>query len=168
MNEALKDMAIRCYGYGRWDAPYWFIGPEQGQSSKENHDLEPRLKAWLGLGGRELDDCEEFSVAINEHSWHREGKLQSTWRPLILLLMTFINRPADKESLRTYQRHQWGRTTGETCVIELSGLAAKNLTVPSLSYRGSRSSWDSAVAGMPWPSGKTWCQTTVLLAAMRR
>ena len=107
MDEALKDMAIQCYGYGRWDAPYWFIGPEQGQASKENHDLEPRLKAWLRLGARELDDCEEFSVAINEHSWHRDGKLQSTWRPLILLLMTFLNRPADKESLRTYQRHQW-------------------------------------------------------------
>ena len=32
----------------------------------------------------------------------------------------------------------------------------------------SRSSWDSALAGMPWQFGKTWCRTTVLLAAMRR
>jgi hypothetical protein len=128
--EAISEMALRCYGYGRWDAPYWFIGPEQGQSRKENGDLKQRLAAWRKLGSMELCDCEEFHLAINEHSWHRDGKLQSTWRSLILLLMTFLNRPTDKESLRSYQRSEWGRTNGETCVIELSGLAANNLTVP--------------------------------------
>lgn len=47
-----------------------------------------------------------------------------------MLLMTFLKKPVDEESLRTYQRDQWGRLGGETCVIELSGLPARNLNVP--------------------------------------
>jgi len=128
IGDVIAEMALRSYGYGRWDAPYWFIGPEQGQRPTEDDDLRP--KAWRELGSREVCDCKEFSRAINEHAWHRDGKLQPTWRPLILLLMTFLGRPADKESLRDYQRTRWGRADGETCVIELSGLAANNLGIP--------------------------------------
>jgi hypothetical protein len=124
--DGIPEMALRSYGYGRWDAPYWFIGPEQGQRRREKDDLRPRLEAWRKLGSSELCDCEEFHRAIHEHRWHRDGKLQSTWRTLILLLMAFLNRRTDKESLRSYQRSEWGRTNGETCVIELSGLAANN------------------------------------------
>ena len=115
-------MARRCFGYGRWDAPYWFIGPEQGQGSE---DLGLRLKAWCDLGSTELCDLDEFHQAINEHRWERI--LQPTWKKLILLLMTFLDRAADTESLRRYQRFEWGRLKGENCIIELSGLAAHNL-----------------------------------------
>jgi hypothetical protein len=38
-----------------------------------------------------------------------------------------IKKPGDQENLRRYQRDQWGRQNGETCVIELSGLPAKDL-----------------------------------------
>src|ERR1700747_2493049 len=109
MDDALSEMALRCYGYGRWDAPYWFIGPEQGQARKENNDLQPRLKAWQELGSPEVCDCKEFTLAINEHRWHRDGKpnLQPTWRPLTLLLMAFLKRPTDTERLRRYQRSEW-------------------------------------------------------------
>ena len=124
-------MALRCYGYGRWSAPYWFIGPEQGQAPEENDDLVPRVKAWRELGGGELTDCREFHALIGEKRWHREQpKLQSTWRPLLLLLMTFLGKDTDRDTLRKYQRDEWGRLDGETCVIELSGLAARNFTVP--------------------------------------
>src|SRR5579859_7409872 len=119
MEHDFSEMARQSFGYGRWDAPYWFIGPEQGQSSAENDDLTHRFKAWRDLGSPELCDLEEFHRAINEHSWHR--KLQRTWRPLMLLLMTFLEKRADKGSLLSYQRDEWGRAIGETCVIELSG-----------------------------------------------
>jgi hypothetical protein len=47
---------------------------------------------------------------------------------LILLLKTFLSQPSDNDSLRAYQRDCWGRViSGETCVIELSGLAGSNL-----------------------------------------
>ena len=130
-DDEIHEMARHCYGYGHWSAPYWFIGPEQGQAPEENDDLNLRLKAWLELGGGELTDCREFHALIGEKRWHREKpQLQSTWRPLLLLLMTFLGKKTDKDILRSYQRDMWGSTDGDTCVIELSGLAARNLKVP--------------------------------------
>ena len=49
----------------------------------------------------------------------------------MLLLMAFLDKSTEKESLRAYQRDRWGmQSNGETCVIELSGLAARNLSTP--------------------------------------
>ena len=122
------EMARRSYGYGRWDAPYWFIGPEQGKGQAESSGNSQRVNAWQKLGQNELCDCLDFHAKISDMSWHRgRPSLQPTWRPLILLLKTFLNQPSDTESLREYQRDRWGRVKGgETCVIELSGLAAKS------------------------------------------
>lgn len=134
-------MARQCFGYGRWNAPYWFIGPEQGQAPSENDDLLPRVRAWHLSGGGELNDCRQFHALIGETRWHRERpQLQSTWRPLLLLLMSFLGRTTDNDALRIYQRDHWGTLDGETCVIELSGLAARNLEVPRdrISFRDER------------------------------
>ncbi len=140
MNRDLTEMARSSYGYGRWAAPYWFIGPEQGQALEEG-DLERRTEAWCYFGKRELDDCREFHLRICETRWHKDKPpLQSTWRPLMILLGTFLARPTDRESLRNYQRDKWGSSGGETCVIELSGLAAHDLNVDRdrSSFRGER------------------------------
>ena len=127
--EREREMARRCYGFGRWDAPYWFIGPEQGKGPKEAEDNAQRVQAWLDLGGTDLCDCRDFHARIGDDTRHKEKPLlQSTWRPLMLLLMAFLERPTDNESLRVYQRDQWGRLEDETCVIELSGLAARSFT----------------------------------------
>ena|SRR5271165_7330350 len=91
----------------------------------EHNDLSHRVKAWVDLGKRELNDCQEFHRRIHDLTW--QSKHQSTWRPLILALMTFLNRPADKHSRLDYQRHRWGALDGETCVIELSGLASPSM-----------------------------------------
>ena len=132
MDDAECEMARRCYGYGRWEAPYWFIGPEQGKSRKEPDGNSRRLEAWLELGADYLCDCKCFHIKIGDTTRHGEiPKLQSTWRPLILMLMAFLGKDTKKESLRAYQRDQWGmESNGETCVIELSGLAARNLKAP--------------------------------------
>lgn len=131
--EAELEMARSCNGYGRWDAKYWFIGPEQGQGAHEKDKLEQRVAAWLKLGASELCDCQEFHRLIDDPRWHREKnpRLQSTWGRLILLLMAALGRPIDKECRRQYQRNDWGsaHANGETCVIELSGLAARNFQV---------------------------------------
>jgi hypothetical protein len=136
------EMARRSYGYGRWDAPYWFIGPEQGKGEGEPSDNSQRVKAWKHLGETELCDCLDFHAQIADMSWH-QGKpnLQRTWRPLILLLKTFLDRPSDIESIRAYQRDRWGRLKeGETCIIELSGLAARSMREPldRARFRGER------------------------------
>ena len=131
-SDGIREMARQFYGYGRWDAPYWFIGPEQGQGRDENNDLKRRAEAWLHLGERELCDCREFHERICQRKWHSEKpQLQPTWRPLMLLLMAFLGRSTDRESLRFYQRDRWGMVSeGETCVIELSGLPANSLKEP--------------------------------------
>lgn len=125
------EMAQNCFGYGRWDAPYWFIGPEQGKGNDEPDDNAQRARAWQRLGKAEVCDCLEFHSQISDLSWHSQRpRLQRTWRPLILLLKVFLNEPSDVEDLRVYQRDRWGRAKlGETCVIELSGLAAKSSRV---------------------------------------
>ena len=140
MNAGAREMALRCYGYGRWEAPYWFIGPEQGQAREEDNALDIRCEAWLHCGGGELSDCRAFHDFINQkvgriiHPWHQERsfqRLQTTWRRLMFILMAFLERPTDNqgESLYTYQRNEWGRSGGETCVIELSGLPANSFNV---------------------------------------
>jgi hypothetical protein len=138
VDQQIREMAWRCYGYGHWEAPYWFIGPEQGQVREENDDLKLRCEAWLHFGGTELSDCRAFHDYINQkagrliHPWHQQRplqRLQSTWRRLMFILMAFLERPTDDQSLYTYQRDNWGMIDGETCVIELSGLPANSFAV---------------------------------------
>jgi hypothetical protein len=46
MDDGLElEMAQNCFGYGRWDAPYWFIGPEQGKGNDEPDDNTLRVLA---------------------------------------------------------------------------------------------------------------------------
>lgn len=128
------EMARTFYGYGRWDAPYWFIGPEPGKGPGEITDNTPRVEAWVELQKRELCDCKEFHQRIGQKDWHRNSprkpSLQRTWRPLMLLLKTFLDDSVPRDHLRSYQRDSWGREQGETCVIELSALAAQGLDTP--------------------------------------
>lgn len=78
------EMASQFYGYGNWEPPYWFIGPEQGKGRKEGDDNAGRAQAWAKLGKPDLCDCKGFHVEIGENSWHREPPpgpaLQRTWR----------------------------------------------------------------------------------------
>jgi hypothetical protein len=117
----IHKMAHGCYGYGRWGARYWFIGPEQGM--KKSEDLQRRVDVWHQLGGQELNDCREFHELLPELRWHGENpKLQKTWKQLILLLLAVRDEPITNDCRRDYQRTRWGMQNGETCVIELSGL----------------------------------------------
>lgn len=97
------EMAHGFYGYGRWDAPHWFIGPEQGIGPKGVGNAV-RSKVWHKLGSPELCDCKEFHFEIGEDSWYRTTPppaplLQSTWRPLMLLLMSFLGERPDQDNV---------------------------------------------------------------------
>jgi hypothetical protein len=125
-------MALTFCGYGKWEAPYWFIGPEPGMGPGQPTGNAPLVNAWRNTGKCDLCDCLKFQAAIPDLTWHAaHPPLQPTWSKLILLLKTYLNEPSDNDSLRKYQRDRWGRReTGETCVIELSGMAAKSLNEP--------------------------------------
>jgi hypothetical protein len=72
-----------------------------------------------------------------------EAELAATWKRLMMLLGTFYGIEPNDTFLFHYQKEYWGRESGQTCVIEIDGLAAKslgdkdakhkklNLTIPS-------------------------------------
>jgi hypothetical protein len=128
LNAGLKEMARHCYGYGRWDAPYWFIG--LGEAMEPGANIQKRVEAWQRRGRKTgLSDCREFHKCIGENRWHRQEPLPPlapTWRRLILLLKAFHREPVENDHLRLYQRDYWGMTEAETCIIELFGLSAPN------------------------------------------
>jgi hypothetical protein len=71
------EMAHHSLGYGHWDAPYWFIGPEQGKGRKESPDNTPRVEAWKRLGKPEVYDCREFHSLIANDDWQEQGRNSS-------------------------------------------------------------------------------------------
>jgi hypothetical protein len=126
----LDHMAEYFFGYGRWDAPFWFIGPEPG-GAHSGDNLEQRYQSWKGLGFEPVVDCAAHHRGIPLTKWHQpRPPTQATWRQLIRLLLSYKGEPTDIEAIRAYQRDKWGNSTGETCVIELSGLASPNLRTP--------------------------------------
>ncbi|HMF53960.1 MAG TPA: hypothetical protein VK593_06395 [Edaphobacter sp.] len=130
MDEIELERARHFFGYGRWDAPFWFIGPEVGKGRDEPEDNTRRVDVWLQSRRGELCDCRQFHSLLGEEDWHQQRpRLQPTWRPLMLLLATFLSESSGKEDLRAYQRDRWGSQQGETCLIELSGLAARSMRV---------------------------------------
>jgi hypothetical protein len=127
LTEAELEMANRFWGFGRWDAPFWFIGPEPGGNPDQ-----VRLEQWnKSFNKAELCDCREFHLKIGEMRWHfkmPKPELQKTWRRLILFLKAVKGEQRDRESLRMYQAKEFGAVNGETCVVELSGLSAKGFS----------------------------------------
>ncbi len=128
-DDVADEMAANFFGFGDWLAPYWFIGVKQGKVPDDVVDDSKIVGAWVnGLKKGELVDCLEYHRAIGVQTWHKEkAKLQATWRPLMLFLMTVLGRESDTEALRTYQRTRWGQVKKtETCVVDLSGIPVKS------------------------------------------
>jgi len=123
--DALEEMARFCFGYRQWDAPYWFIGLEEGMSGT----MEKRVKAWQKLGrDTGLSDCREFHREIGVDDHHKEGaEIQKTWRVLMLILLAYKGVEHGKEHLRRYQLTRLGWKEDETVLTELFGLPAKNV-----------------------------------------
>jgi len=136
ITDAARYLAENCYGYGHWDAPYWFIGLEEGQSKDGQDTLDARSEVCKELTQDGLCDIRLFHnhPRINE-KWFKGIKppTQTTWRYLILTLKAFLDEDTGLESIRSYQRDKWGsadQNFGETCLIELSGVASNSLNTP--------------------------------------
>jgi hypothetical protein len=118
-------MAREWYGYGTWDAPFWFIGMEPGGSETEDN-----CRYWLELGAGELIDCREHHLRAKFTDWHKHNPpTQDTWRGLIRFFLAFQQKPFDLRAVSDYQERAWGAKDGATAVIELSALSAAGLHV---------------------------------------
>lgn len=155
MSVDAKSLAAKSwFGYGRWDAPFWFIGMEPG-----GDDEHASYEAWLALGAGELIDCRAHhlwkrdALGIEDPKWTRwhedmpGRRTQPTWRRLIQLLLGFENKrnaeALDLDVVYDYQKHRLGRTDPaqrETAVVELGALHAPGLatTVDRISHRDAR------------------------------
>jgi len=117
------------YGYGRWDAPYWFIGMEPGGDD----DLKSyEAREALAPDRTGLIDCRRHHMSSTDPKWtrwHRDGprRTQPTWRRLIQVLLGYKGEPTDLDSVCQYQRTDLGSLTGETAVVELGELHAPGL-----------------------------------------
>jgi hypothetical protein len=123
-------LAENCYGYGNWNAPYWFIGPEQGQDKNED-GISSRCQAFRDLQIDGLCDCRTFHDAVKGNTAFNiraNGKirLQNTWNYQIELLYGYWGKLSSPEIRRSYQGNDWGSTDGKTCITELRGLPAHN------------------------------------------
>ena len=93
--------------------------------------LEKRYRSWESLGFEPFVDCAKHHRGFGFTKWHEPPPpTQPTWRQLIRLLLSYKGQPDDLETIREYQRNEWGSSNGETCVIELSGLASPNMQTP--------------------------------------
>jgi hypothetical protein len=47
------------YGYGNLDAPYWFIGKEEGGGACRDEFIA-RIQTWLNRGSKQIDDLYDY------------------------------------------------------------------------------------------------------------
>jgi hypothetical protein len=125
-----SNAAARWFGYGRWNAPYWFMGKEPGGGD------DPEVyRSWERLGAGELIDCRAHDIdcpSVREPGmWHggERPPLQKTWRPLITMVLAFEGAETyEEDAVRQYQDERWGTAQGDTAVLELSAIAAKTVS----------------------------------------
>lgn len=125
-----EHLAKNCYGYGRWDAPYWFIGAEQGQDKNED-GIEDRYRAFIDLQKHGLCDCRKFHEQIRGNGLYIEDihgnvPLQFTWNYHMALLYGYWGKPCKPRIRRSFQRDEWGSADGQICIAELRGLPARS------------------------------------------
>lgn len=137
-DECERILGERFYGFGSWNAKYWFIGPEQGQGKDENDELTLRCEAFQELEEDGLCDCRDFHLRVGVPAatkWYRANKsgdvpLQQTWRRLMRCLFAYLSdKPFSNRDLRKYQVEQLGQKKSDTCLVELCGLPARSFRV---------------------------------------
>lgn len=74
-DQLLDDFIQKFRGYGSYEAPWWFIGMEEGGGNDEV-ELASRLSAWDKRGRLELEDIAEY---------HREFGVTKFLRANLLL-----------------------------------------------------------------------------------
>jgi hypothetical protein len=120
LDDRLLEKFIRqFYGYGNYQGNFWFVGMEErGGNSLE--DVAKRLHVWSYRGQRELEDVAEYHVQLGIDSFFpKRPRIQRTWGKLIRILLAVKHLPFTTKQVCRYQRDYLGRSTGDTCLLEL-------------------------------------------------
>ena len=114
-------------GYGNFQAGVWFIGMEEG-GGDSFEDISRRLSVWEGRGKRELEDVRDYVFAIGIEKYFREPvSLQRTWGHLIRVFLSMNSQPTNSQNLKDFQKDQFAREAGDTCIMELMPLPSPGL-----------------------------------------
>ena len=121
-DELLHAFVSGFFGYGSFSAPYWFVGMEEGGGNTPE-DIALRLRAWEARGKRALEDVVDYHLAIGvSKHFDERGVLQPTWNKLIRIQLAAIGESPTTERVRAFQRTEWGKSNGNTCLTELMPL----------------------------------------------
>lgn len=112
------------YGYGNLDSPFWFIGKEEG-GGKDIEENYRRVLTWETQGKNTTVDMIDYHIELG-FSERSLNSIQSTWTKLVQILLKIEQKPSDKENRRHYQRHNFGRLSGDNCELELMPLASRS------------------------------------------
>ena len=118
-DQLLQDFMDGFYGYGNYNAPYWFIGMEEG-GGNSIEEINRRLMTWERRGRREVEDVADYhrEFGISKY-WEAKPPLEATWNKITRILLASKGAPPTTEDVRMYQRDHLGREGKETCLLEL-------------------------------------------------
>lgn len=123
----LEEFMRTFYGYGTYDAPYWFVGMEEG-GGKTLEANERKIESWKNRGQKELEDPRGDAVDLSGSPWFRANpKAQPTWKELIRMMLVAEGNEPSLEQIKAYQRDRFGRPDGEMCALELLPLPSPSI-----------------------------------------
>lgn len=133
-NSFLDDDLLERYvngflGYGNLDAPFWFIGVEEG-GGESRDQLTERLDVWRRRGEREVEDLADFHRAVGLEKWFApEPPTQKTWAGYSRILLTTQGEQGiSPDRIRQYQANELGSLAGESCLLELLPLPSPSIS----------------------------------------
>jgi len=128
LDSAILDQYIYgFYGYGNYQANYWFMGMEHG-GGRTYEEISLRISAWDERGQCELEDIKEYHEAINITWWFQGPmKVQRTWGQLIRFYLAAEGLEDDLNVIQAYQVNKLGRLDGDTCLLEILPLPSPNI-----------------------------------------
>ncbi|MEI2612078.1 MAG: hypothetical protein V9G20_25870 [Candidatus Promineifilaceae bacterium] len=115
----LETFIHQFYGYGNYQSDFWLIGMEEGGGNSYEAVVR-RLTAWDKRGRNELEDAAAYHQAIGVTKlFHDRPVIQRTWGKLIRVLLNATGHHPTRESIRLFQRDQFGRRNSNHCLLEL-------------------------------------------------
>jgi hypothetical protein len=135
------------YGYGSYSASFWFVGMEEG-GGRTVEENAARIASWERRGRPELTDLYAYHEGIAVPRWFTaHPPVQPTWGKLIRIMLSARGQQSiTPDHIRAYQRDYLGRSTADTCLLELLPLPSpstghwiygEHTTLPQLRTRES-------------------------------
>lgn len=123
--ELLEKYVSTLLRFGRAEAPYWFVGLEEGGGNSEE-EVAGRLQRWARSGYPEIDYFSENGVPNKDHSSKylpeepgQRAHLQRTWSNQLRIVLGIEGTKLNNEIIRKMQVSEHGTKYGNTSLLEL-------------------------------------------------